>query len=556
MNSGKHNIKGVNKREFTDVVLIGIVLLHVVVFPVQAAIFTTSDLEGSWEVHMLTSGDYPQWTGWMYGTMNIDISGNSTFTSITRSDGYSTLPGNVKTAISPSGLVTFTGIDFYGIMNSQKDMIVGVMTDGGGGYDLTIYTKHGTSTYTTSDLEGTWNCVGLISGDAPAQTPGWCWGAMTFNQEGDLIGATPVTDSLGNSDYVPSGSGLDISSTGVITDSRGLIRGVMNPEKDMIVSIGTLCPGRDTAVCGYNLIIWIKESETSFTISDLEGTWDFHSLTSGDSPQHTGWAHGIQTIDADGNCSFTSITRSNGDSTIPEDVTVAISSSGVATHAGTDFHGIMNSRKDIIVGVMTDGGDGYGLVVSVRGVRTMYSFASCSGASTNKYNPSAVGYGWTYDGFGEYSGHTKTVDVISTEPVYGVSCLKVRVQDPVEGLRYAWIAEDMQGNAHIFRFQYESQPWVQINSDDDIPNIHFIASPEIGDTWKRDFDGFGTAEFEVMSMDATAGVYENCMKVKVSYSGGGEIHAYYYKEGIGLVKDEQWDASSGFILKLSTQNGL
>ena len=250
MNSEKLSIKGITKRELTNVVLISIVLLYLSALPVQAAIFTTGDLEGSWEVHEITSGDYPQWTGWMYGTLSIEISGNGTFTSITRSNGDSTLPKDVMTAISPSGVVTFTGTDFHGVMNSQKDMIVGVMTDGGEGYDLIIFSKHGTSTYTISDLEGTCNYVGLISGDAPAQTPGWWWGAMTFNQEGDLIDATPVKDSLGNSDYVPSGIGLDISSTGVITDSGGLIRGVMNPEKDMIVSIGTLCPGRDPAVCG------------------------------------------------------------------------------------------------------------------------------------------------------------------------------------------------------------------------------------------------------------------------------------------------------------------
>jgi hypothetical protein len=132
----------------------------------------------------------------------------------------------------------------------------------------------------------------------------------------------------------------------------------------------------------------------------------------------------------------------------------------------------------------------------------------------------------------------------------------LRIEDPVEGVRYAWIAEDMQGNAHIFKFQSESQPGAQIDSDDDIPNIIFIANPEIGDAWSWGFEGIGKAVYEVISMDATAGAYENCMKVKVSYAEGGQIHSYYYKEGIGLVKDELWDTSSGYILKASTQNGL
>lgn len=544
MNSVKHNKKGVTNRELTNVVLIGIVLLHFVAFPAQAAIFSTSDLEGSWEIHMLTSGDYPQWTGWMYGTLNIDTSGNGRFSSINRSDGYSSLSKDVKAAISPSGLVSFAGSDFYGVMNSQKDMIVGVMSDSGGGYDLVFYTKHGTSVYTTDDLEGTWYLYALESGDGPS--PCWTHATVTMDSSGSFI-MSSYLNSKGETDAGENGT-ITITADGIIAISgRSSSHGIMNSDKDMVVLT------MDSSNGGYDLSILSKQGPSTFTTYDLKGSWEFLALTSGDSPQYIGWAHGIQTIDADGNCTFTSMTRSDGDSTIPEDLTVSISPSGVATFAGTDFHGIMNSRKDIIFGVLTDGGDGYDMLVSVRGVRTMYSFASCSAASTNKYNPSAVGYGWIYNGFGEYSGYTKTVDVISTEPVYGVTCLKMRIEDPVEGLRYTWIAEDMQGNTHIFKYQYESQLGAQIDSDDDIPNINFIADPEIGDTWSWGFDGIGKAIYEVVSMDATAGEYENCMKVKVSYAGGGQIHSYYYKEGIGLVKDERWDASKGFILKLSTQ---
>jgi len=497
---------------------------------------------------MLTSGDYPQWTGWMYGTLNIDSSGNSRFSSINRSDGYSSLPGNVVAAISPSGLVTFAGTDFYGVMNSQKDMIVGVMSDSGGGYDLVFYTKHGTSVYTTDDLEGTWYLYALESGDAP-QSPGWTYAIVTLDKNGGFV-MSPYLNNKGETDAGAHGT-MNITADGIITISeRPSAHGIINPAKDMVVLT------MDTSNGGYDLSILSKQGTSTFTTYDLKGSWEFLALTSGDSPQYIGWAHGIKTIDADGNWSFTSMTRSNGDSTIPEDLTVFISPPGIVTYSGTDFHGIMNSQKDIIIGVMTDGGDGYDMVVSVRGARMIYSFAICSAASTNKYNPYAVGYSWTYDGFGEYSGYTKTVDVISTEPVYGVSCLKVRIEDPVEGLRYAWIAEDMQGNAHIFKFQYESQPGAQIDSDDDIPNINFIADPETGDTWSWGFDGIGKAVYEVTSMDATAGAYENCMKVKVSYAGGGQIHSYYYKEGIGLVKDELWDTPSGYILKSSTRNGL
>jgi hypothetical protein len=548
MKSKKHNLEVVTNKKYKNIVLIGIVLLHVIAIPIQAAIFTTRDLEGTWEVHMLTTGDYPQWTGWMYGTLNIDINGNGSFLSIKRSDGNSALPKGVIAAISPTGLVTFPGTDFYGVINSQKDMIIGVMSDGGGGYDMVIYTKHGTSTYTTSELEGTWYLNALDSGDAP-QKPGWTHATVTMDKSGGFV-MSPYLNNKGETDAGENGT-ANITADGIITISgRPSAHGIINPGKDMIVLT------MDTNNGGYDMSIMTKQGPSAFTTSDLKGSWEFLALTSGDYPQYIGFAHGIQTIDADGKWSFTSMTRSNGDSALPEDLTVSILPSGVVTYTGTDFHGIMNSRKDIIVGVMTDGGDGYDMLISVRGARMIYSFAACSASSTNKYNPCAVGYSWIYDGFGEYSGYTKTVDVISTEPVYGVDCLKLRIEDPVEGLRYAWIAEDMQGNAHIFKFQYESQPGMQIGSDGDIPNINFIANPDIGDIWSWHFDGAGKAVYEVISIDATAGAYENCMKVKVSYANGGEIHSYYYKEGIGLVKDELWDTSSGYILKTSTQDGL
>jgi hypothetical protein len=105
------------------------------------ATYNTSDLEGSWRIHMLASGDSPQWIGWSHGTQSIDTNGNVTFTSWTRSDGNSNLPANITLAISSSGIVTSPGSDFHGVMNSQKDMAVGVMTDGGGGYDLVISSK-------------------------------------------------------------------------------------------------------------------------------------------------------------------------------------------------------------------------------------------------------------------------------------------------------------------------------------------------------------------------------------------------------------------------------
>ncbi|UCG55602.1 MAG: hypothetical protein JSU70_12115 [Phycisphaerales bacterium] len=367
MSSTCRKRRGVLKREITRALLVAVTLLYGTALPVSGIEFAASDLEGIWNVHVLTSGDSPQWIGWMYGTQSIDAVGNVTFTSWTRSDGDMSLPAPAEMTVSSSGIVTADGIDFHGIMNSQKNRIVATMTDGRDGYNLIVSCKQDAATYSTSDLEGTWNYVGLISGDAHGQKPGWYWGAFTFDEDGDPTSATPVIDSLGNSDWIPSGPTFDISPAGIVTDAGGAIRGVMNSQKDMIMAVGTLCPGRDTAVCGYNLLILTKESAAAFSLADLKGTWQMHMLTSGDFPQHTGWAYGTWIVDDSGSCTVTSMTRSNGDSTLPPGpVAMGVPSSGIVTMPDNDFHGIMNSDRDTIVATMTDGGGGYDLIVYVN----------------------------------------------------------------------------------------------------------------------------------------------------------------------------------------------
>jgi hypothetical protein len=251
-------------------------------------------------------------------------------------------------------------------MHADKNLMVMTMTDPMGSYTFAMLMKRGGVSFAEADLAGTWNYVGLISGDAPAQKPGWYWGAFTLDEDGDVISAAPVIDSLGNSDWIPSGGGLDISPTGVVTYPGDLIRGVMNSEKDMIVGVGTMCPGRETAVCGYNLIILMKGPTTLLNIADLEGTWGYHSIFSGDWPQSTGWVHGTLAANAEGRFVFTSQTTNSGGHELPPDLIVSASPAGVLTIAGTDFHGLSNSLKDTVVGVMTDILGGYQIMVALK----------------------------------------------------------------------------------------------------------------------------------------------------------------------------------------------
>jgi hypothetical protein len=139
----------------------------------------------------------------------------------------------------------------------------------------------------------------------------------------------------------------------------------MNAGKDMIAGVMTDGGG------GYSLQIFSKRSGISYKISDLSGTWDFHTLVSGDSPQWTGWAYGSWHIGTDGAASCTSITRSDSNSALPSDSQLSVSSTGAVTITGTDFHGVMNAGKDMIAGVMTDGGGGYNLLMFTKHQQTI-----------------------------------------------------------------------------------------------------------------------------------------------------------------------------------------
>jgi hypothetical protein len=126
---------------------------------------------------------------------------------------------------------------------------------GGGG-------QTATDTEESDIIEDSWECVGIIAGDAPAQTPGWYHGDWTIDADGNMSTTTPVSDSLGNNTWVPAGgSTISISASGIVTldNDPGLqFRGVMNSAKNVIAVSATMAPGDADDVSGYNLALWIK----------------------------------------------------------------------------------------------------------------------------------------------------------------------------------------------------------------------------------------------------------------------------------------------------------
>lgn len=86
------------------------------------------------------------------------------------------------------------------------------------------------------------------------------------------------------------------------------------------------------------------------TNADLSGTWYFHTLVSGDGAR---WERGVVTVDATGDALVSGFSASSGSAQASGGFAVAITGDGEVSQSGAGawplFHGVMNSRKEMIV---------------------------------------------------------------------------------------------------------------------------------------------------------------------------------------------------------------
>jgi len=108
--------------------------------------YTMRDLAGTWYVHGLVSGSsYNDWTGWYHSTWFVDGQGkgDTVAGSYLNSHGETSQSASGAMSITSDGIITMSNAPtFHGIMSPGKDMWVGTMDDGGGGYGLVIAVGH------------------------------------------------------------------------------------------------------------------------------------------------------------------------------------------------------------------------------------------------------------------------------------------------------------------------------------------------------------------------------------------------------------------------------
>jgi len=109
----------------------------------------------------------------------------------------------------------------------------------------------------------------------------------------------------------------------------------------------------------YILVIMQRaDSGGSFSQNDLTGSWNYHGLVSGTSPQHhPEWYHGRMDIDSSGNTveDQSDYVDSDGNTTPPANSILNVNSYGIVTESA-DAHGAMNLGKDLIVMTKSDAG--------------------------------------------------------------------------------------------------------------------------------------------------------------------------------------------------------
>jgi hypothetical protein len=317
----------------------------------------TTVIEGTWLIHSLivSSMEGWSWNGWVHAQLDIDNIGNASFLNVATSPGGNA--GNTSSQIESitDNVILMKGIpSYHGFISADKNMAIATMTDGSGGYNLSVAQKFNpTVVNSTSDLEGSWQIHFLKEGTSSER--GWTHALLTFDNNGKGKFSSVATSSGGNTSN--DSVRVSFNSNGVLIDSsNNTYHGTLSSDKRMVVATETNIDGGLIMAIGQKII-----PGTSYSSADLAGTWRLHSIVTGNNngPAWAGWIHGKLTIDQSGGGIFSDIVQSSGSNTLNNPETFSISSNGVVSIAeNATFHGYLSSDKSTVVATITgNGGD-------------------------------------------------------------------------------------------------------------------------------------------------------------------------------------------------------
>ena len=231
----------------------------------RGAVYQTdgSNMTGTWRFQRFTAGSDNTTSGWAYGTMG-NISGSATISSMTTNNGVGG-GGTFVFSMDANGIMTEAlDASFYGVMSSDKSMIVATDTNGGNPELWVMMRTTLGTTYSGTDMMGDWVMHSVSSGNTGSRD--WSFGHSfvdssgknTFSQMMGSTGAispTQMTMAMNSGTGVMTipgtggGMGGGMMGGGMMTAT---FHGIMNEAKNMMVSAYTDGSG------GYPFSIQVK----------------------------------------------------------------------------------------------------------------------------------------------------------------------------------------------------------------------------------------------------------------------------------------------------------
>ena len=323
--------------------------------------YSLSDLEGTWYLRSLSTQKNDQEDNFGFDTGAFTFQSDGSFSgTMTDNEGTSWSESGTG-SISEDGVATWSfdgGGSWSTLMNAGKDVMLGNYQDDDE-LGLDVFVKK-SSSYSTSDLEGTWYFRSLCT-QKNGQTDNFGYETGMFTVQGDCSFTGNLTDSDGDS-WNENGT-ISVSGDGVVTwsvDSGGSLSAVINASKDVMV-------GDYQSPDEFILNVFVKKG-SFYSISDLAGTWYLRSLGTqkDDHPDNFGYDTGVFTFQSDG--SFTGTMTDNDGTSWSEIGTGSISADGVVTWSfdgGGSWSTVMNTGKDVMPGNYQDD-DEFDLDILVR----------------------------------------------------------------------------------------------------------------------------------------------------------------------------------------------
>ncbi len=323
--------------------------------------YNTSDLQGTWQIHEIAVNNPSssnKYNGWMHGAVTLNATGSGSETNIVTKNGSQSDVNGVSLQISSLGEITVaSSSDLHGFMNADKNTIFMTSTEEhGGGYAFYVLQKDlSEASYSLSDLQGVWQMHGLSAGNDTGNHAGWVYATFTGDDGGNFTGSFTSVGGGGSLN-----TNISISSDGFISGMNSIgsnVHGFMSADKKTFYITMTGNEASD-----YNILIFQKQvTGTTYSLSDLQGFWQSHSLVSdnpNDIDQWASWSHSRSIINSKGNVNISNLIV-NGESRDDISTGMSISSNGIFTFDEvSNSHGFLSADKSLAIMTMPDKGSG------------------------------------------------------------------------------------------------------------------------------------------------------------------------------------------------------